>query len=125
MKHPNLLIIIFSIFIFYGCSSANNKVIKEENKMKKTAIADAIIKDTLFIPQGVCSKEIKIHTENGIIMEVVFTKGCQGNTQAVSALIKGMTVEEAIKRLDGIQCGDKGTSCPDQLAQALKSLLNN
>jgi len=82
-----------------------------------------VTKDTVFIPQGVCSKEIKIHTENGIIMNVVFTKGCHGNTQAVSALIKGMTIAEAIKRLDGIQCGNKGTSCPDQLAQALKTLV--
>ena len=69
---------------------------------------------------GTCSRKIEIDVENGIVVDVTFVGGCSGNTQGVAALVKGMSVEEAIKRLDGIRCGFKSTSCPDQLAQALK-----
>ena len=69
---------------------------------------------------GTCARKIEIDVENGIVVDVKFIGGCSGNTQGVAALVKGMAVEEAIKRLDGIRCGFKSTSCPDQLAQALK-----
>ncbi len=74
--------------------------------------------------QGVCSQLIDIEVEDGIIKSVQFTGGCHGNLQGVSALVKGMKVEEAISRLKGIRCGNKATSCPDQLATALESTLN-
>ncbi len=70
--------------------------------------------------QGVCARSIEIDVENGIIQNVRFIGGCSGNTQGVAALLVGMTIEEAIKRLSGIRCGFKPTSCPDQLATALK-----
>ncbi len=70
--------------------------------------------------QGVCARSIEIDVENGIIQNVRFIGGCSGNTQGVAALLVGMTTEEAIKRLSGIHCGFKPTSCPDQLATALK-----
>ena len=70
----------------------------------------------------VCSKQIDIVIKDGIIQKVVYTRGCDGNAKGIGALIKDMTVEEAIKRLDGITCGKRGTSCPDQLARILKSL---
>ena len=70
----------------------------------------------------VCSKQIDIEIKDGIIQKVVYTKGCEGNAKGIGALIKDMTVEEAIKRLDGITCGKRGTSCPDQLAKILKTL---
>lgn len=70
----------------------------------------------------VCSKDIEIHVKDGIIQYCHFTRGCSGNTQGVSVLINGMKVEDAISKLDGIQCGRRGTSCPDQLANALKLL---
>ena len=73
-----------------------------------------------YIPRGVCSRKIDIEIENGIIISAKYTGGCAGNTQGVAALIAGMSVEEAIKRLSGIRCGFKPTSCPDQLATALK-----
>lgn len=74
-----------------------------------------------YITKGTCSKQINIDiNENHIIENVKFTGGCSGNTQGVAALVVGMTVEEAIKRLDGIKCGPRSTSCPDQLANALK-----
>ena len=73
-----------------------------------------------YIPRGVCSRKIDIEIEDGIIKSVKYTGGCAGNTQGVAALIAGMSVDEAIERLSGIRCGFKSTSCPDQLATALK-----
>lgn len=70
----------------------------------------------------VCSNKIEIEIADGIIMKVVYTRGCDGNAKGIGALIKGMSVEEAIRRLEGITCGKKTTSCPDQLARILKSL---
>ena len=72
---------------------------------------------------GVCAREIEITLNGDIIEEVRYIGGCSGNTQGVSALVKGMKVEDAIERLSGIRCGFKQTSCPDQLATALKSHL--
>ena len=73
--------------------------------------------------RGVCSRAIEYEVENGIVTECRFVGGCMGNTQGVAALVKGMKVEEAVKRLKGIQCGFRGTSCPDQLACALEEHL--
>lgn len=69
--------------------------------------------------RGTCSSKIIFDVEDGIIKEVRFIGGCSGNTQGIGALVKGMEVDEAISRLQGIKCGMKSTSCPDQLAQAL------
>lgn len=73
---------------------------------------------------GTCSSMIDIEVENDTIQSVAFTGGCNGNLQGISALVKGMKVEDAIEKLSGIKCGFKDTSCPDQLARALKSLKN-
>lgn len=73
-----------------------------------------------YRPSGVCSRMINIDVEDNIVKNVEFIGGCSGNTQGVSRLIKGMDVDEAIARLEGIRCGGKSTSCPDQLAKALK-----
>lgn len=70
----------------------------------------------------VCSKQIDIEIKDGIIQKVVYTRGCEGNAKGIGALIKDMSVEEAIRRLEGINCGKRGTSCPDQLAKILKAL---
>ena len=70
----------------------------------------------------VCSNKIEIEIVDGIIMKVAYTRGCDGNAKGIGALIKGMSVDEAIRRLEGITCGKKPTSCPDQLARILKSL---
>ena len=72
---------------------------------------------------GTCSRTILIDIEDGIVKNCAFVGGCPGNTVGVAALVKGMRVEEAIERLEGIRCGSKPTSCPDQLAKALKSAL--
>ena len=70
--------------------------------------------------KGVCSRAIDVELEDGIIKQVVYHGGCSGNTQGVAALVRGMRVEDAIERLAGIRCGFKATSCPDQLARALR-----
>lgn len=75
-----------------------------------------------YRPVGVCSMEITIEVEGDIIQSVKFLGGCSGNTQGVGALIAGMKIDEAIKRLKGIDCAGKGTSCPDQLAKALEEI---
>ena len=73
---------------------------------------------------GVCSRQIDIELdENKVITACRYTGGCHGNTQGVAALVIGMTAEEAIKRLSGIRCGMRNTSCPDQLARALGEML--
>lgn len=76
-----------------------------------------------YMTKGVCSMAIDLELEDGIIKECKFIGGCQGNTQGVASLVKGMSATEAIKRLEGINCGGRGTSCPDQLAKALKAAL--
>ena len=73
-----------------------------------------------FQTSGVCSRYITVTVEDGIVKNVQFMGGCSGNTQGVSALIRGMKVDDAIGRLRGIDCGGRGTSCPDQLSLALE-----
>ena len=73
--------------------------------------------------KGTCSSAIDIEIVDGIIESVKFTGGCNGNLQGISALVKGKTPEEVISCLKGIRCGMKSTSCPDQLARALESML--
>lgn len=70
--------------------------------------------------KGVCSRFVDIEVQNGIILSVKFTGGCMGNTQGVAKLCEGRPVEEVVNLLQGINCGMKGTSCPDQLARVLK-----
>lgn len=103
---------------------------------EQTAVASegndySIVKDELVegvryvtaIPSAkVCSNKIDIEIVDGVIQKVVYTRGCEGNAKGIGALVKDMTVEEAIKRLEGITCGKRGTSCPDQLAKVLKAL---
>lgn len=76
-----------------------------------------------YTTKGVCSRAITFDMDGDTIKEVHFAGGCQGNTQGVAALVRGMDIHEAISRLEGIDCGGRGTSCPDQLAKALKAYL--
>ena len=76
-----------------------------------------------YRPQGVCSQLFEIDVENGIIEKVEVKGGCSGNLQGISRLVEGMEIKEAIARMEGIRCGFKPTSCPDQLAKALKQCL--
>lgn len=74
-----------------------------------------------YRPRGVCSQLMEVEVEDGKIRRVQVLGGCDGNLQGISRLVVGMDVDEAISRMEGIRCGGKPTSCPDQLAQALKA----
>lgn len=75
--------------------------------------------------KGTCSQMIYFDVEDNKVKNTQFIGGCNGNLKGIAALVEGMPVEEAISRLEGIKCGMKSTSCPDQLAQALKAAKNN
>lgn len=77
-----------------------------------------------FTTSGTCSRAINFEVEDNIITHVDFVGGCSGNTQGVSRLIEGMNIHDAINKIEGIKCGVRNTSCPDQLAKALKEYLN-
>ena len=96
--------------------------IVDDYKIITDEVKDGVRYVTAAPSAKVCSKQIDIVIKDGIIQKVVYTRGCDGNAKGIGALIKDMTVEEAIRRLEGITCGKRGTSCPDQLARILKSL---
>ena len=73
--------------------------------------------------KGTCSTQIDLEVEDGVIKNVGFTGGCNGNLQGISSLVEGMKAEDAIAKLKGIRCGYKSTSCPDQLSKALEEVL--
>lgn len=76
-----------------------------------------------FTPKGVCSAEINFELDDNTVKNVRFTRGCNGNTQGIGALVEGMNAHDVVKRLKGINCGMRGTSCPDQLAKAIEQAL--
>lgn len=74
----------------------------------------------VYKTQGVCSREIHFEVKDNKVTQLQYLGGCNGNTQGIARLVEGMDMDEAIRRLEGIHCGPRPTSCPDQLAQALK-----
>ncbi len=78
-----------------------------------------------YRPRGVCSQKMTLEVERGVIRSLRVEGGCNGNLQGLARLVEGMEVEEVIRRLDGIKCGFKSTSCPDQLAMALQEAMAN
>jgi len=115
MKKYGTYIAILLTICMLSCN--NNQENNDQPNQK-----EMITKDITFIPEGVCSQQIDISVVNDTIRYVEFTKGCPGNTQAISRLVEGMQIDDAIAKLDGILCREKTTSCPDQLAKALKSM---
>ena len=81
------------------------------------------MKEIVYKTRGVCSREIRVTLEDGVITACAFIGGCHGNTQGVAALVVGMQATDAIAKLEGIDCRGRGTSCPDQLANALKEAI--
>ena len=77
---------------------------------------------SVYTTSGTCSSQIELDVDDGIIKEVIFTDGCNGNLQGIVRLVTGMKASDAIKRLEGIRCGSNDTSCPDQLAKALSKM---
>ena len=80
--------------------------------------------EMIYKTKGVCSSNIEFEIQDGCVKNVVFVGGCNGNTQGISALVEGMKVEDVIQKLEGIRCGMRSTSCPDQLAKALKESIS-
>lgn len=80
-----------------------------------------MVKKGTYIPSGVCSRRIDYEIEDGIVKDIHFTGGCDGNLSGISKLVAGMPVEQVVRLLSGTTCGPKATSCPDQLARALKA----
>ena len=72
-----------------------------------------------FKPRGVCTREIKFDLDGDVVKNVHFTSGCNGNLKGISALVDGLTIDEITAKLEGIRCGFKSTSCPDQLVKAI------
>lgn len=123
-------LIIMTIMAMYGLSMQAQEV-QPQVRQEMTAedykiISDETVDGVRYVVAApsalVCSKQIDIQIKDGIIQSVVYTRGCDGNAKGIGALIKGMSVEEAIRRLEGITCGKRPTSCPDQLAKVLKAL---
>ncbi len=75
---------------------------------------------TTYFPSGVCSRQMDVELDNGIVKKVRITGGCNGNLQGISRLVEGMRAEDAIERMRGIRCGMRPTSCPDQLSKAIE-----
>ena len=75
--------------------------------------------------KGTCSTQIDLDVVDGVVRNVKFTKGCNGNLQGISKLVEGMKAEDAISKLRGIKCGFKNTSCPDQLSYAIEQAMNS
>ena len=124
MKRILTICALILTFCISAVAQGESQQIKNEDTYQiiKDEIVDGIRYVSAAPSKDVCAKQIDITIKKNIIQEVKFTRGCPGNALGVGALIKGMTIKEAIKRLDGIPCGKKSTSCPDQLAQVLKSL---
>lgn len=125
-----IIIAIFAALVAVAAGTqeqqqVQNQVMEEavnDYKIVSDEVVDGVRYVTATPSAKVCSKQIDIEIKDGIIQKVVYTRGCEGNAKGIGALIKDMSVEEAIKRLDGITCGKRGTSCPDQLARILKAL---
>lgn len=100
------------------------QLLPKEKSIEVTVLEDKTLPDgsreIVVTPSNVCSRKIDVIVNKGIVKSVKFTGGCSGNTQGVEKLVAGMTVKEAISRLEGIRCGNNPTSCPDQLARTLK-----
>lgn len=78
-----------------------------------------------FDTKGVCAKNIQFELDGDIVKSVIFNGGCNGNLKGIASLVEGLKVEDVVKKLEGLTCGNKDTSCPDQLAKALKEALIN
>lgn len=121
-----IIIAIFAAFVSVAAGAQEQQQVIEQSVNDYNIVSDEVVDGVRYVtatPSAkVCSKQIDIEIKDGIIQKVVYTRGCEGNAKGIGALIKDMTVEEAIRRLEGITCGKRGTSCPDQLARILKAL---
>lgn len=127
---------IISALLFAAClvlvTPVMNKAYSAEVPERQNMDEVTIIKDSktsdgvrtiVAKPANVCSRLIEVSVKDGKVLKVKFTGGCSGNTQGVATLVEGLTVKEVINKLKGIDCGGRGTSCPDQLSKVLEYFL--
>ena len=103
-----------------AAQQAKQEVVVDDYRIISDETVDGVRYVSAAPSATVCSKQIDIQIKDGIILSVKYTRGCDGNAKGIGALIKDMSVEEAIRRLEGITCGRRPTSCPDQLAKILQ-----
>lgn len=115
MKKYLILILFLSISI----------VKMSAQQVVKDSVSVDGVRMVTYIPENVCSKLIEIEVKNDTILKVKYTRGCDGNLKAIGLLVKGMHIDEVIKRLQGTPCGNKTTSCSDQLTKALVYIKEN
>lgn len=119
-----VLMAIFSVSVQAqenaAAQQAKQEVVVDDYRIISDETVDGVRYVSAAPSATVCSKQIDIQIKDGIILSVKYTRGCDGNAKGIGALIKDMSVEEAIRRLEGITCGRRPTSCPDQLAKILK-----
>lgn len=122
IKHLLAIVVVMSAVACSGGQQstdvAQNQIVTAESPQSSATGT----KHLSFTPEGVCSSKMDVTINGDIVEEVLFTGGCNGNGKGIAALVKGMTVTEAIERLEGITCGSKPTSCPDQLSHALRQI---
>lgn len=122
-----LIIALSCLFVIPECAAARQQLQQTPTPEDFTIVSDRTesgVRTIVAIPSPlVCSRKIEIKVDAGtdIIRSVVFTRGCNGNLKAVNVLLQGMSVKDAVAKLDGIMCGNRGTSCTDQLARVLKA----
>ncbi len=116
MKKMLLFAAMFlSLSLFCQCACAEGRIVSDVMKNGERIVH--------YQPdETVCAVDIEVHTRGDVITYYRAVRGCSGNSRGIGALVKGMKVDEAISRLEGIPCGNRPTSCPDQLAQALKAM---
>ena len=125
-NHMKRLLILTAFILMSITAMAQEQTAVASDGNDFSIVKDELVEGVRYVTavpsEKVCSNKIEIEIIGGVIQKVVYTRGCEGNAKGIGALVKDMTVEEAIRRLEGITCGKRGTSCPDQLAKVLKSL---
>ena len=110
----------FRVIEDVATAAAYQLIVKRRLKLRRERKEESMI----YKPEGVCAQLLNLDIEDGIVKSVEFIGGCAGNAQGLASLVKGMSVDDVIERLEGIKCGFKDTSCPDQLSEALKQYKN-
>ena len=101
------------------------KVLKKTRKYCRIKQRGVIEREYKYKTGGTCSRAIEFEIDNGVVRNVRFEGGCNGNLKGIGSIVEGMKAEDVIAKLEGIRCGFKSTSCPDQLAKALKEAMQN
>ena len=123
LKQRFIIALATLVLTAVSCGSSEQGSVEINSTEVNTEQSYEPMRTLTYTPTGVCSKEIHVEVKGDKILRVEFTGGCPGNTLGVVKLVQGLTINEAIAKLKGIDCKERGTSCPDQLTKALEKLL--